>query len=338
MADTPRLDFVNGLTQNVLSTDNANKAKVDTARTALTDYYTNLPKLTDTYTNLREQNGIPQQEELVNSLTKNALNTQTSINNLDPAITLRAGNFDINEAKRQSIIARERTPLQNSLTDILKEKDIASIGLDQKQALVSQLLNLTQADQERGARPLQLGVDFTEKDREIATNLLTGLMGSQVSAYSGDVSAQQAAQEAEKQRQFQAAQTAEQAKLAASKDQNNFAQSLALENIRSANNIKEKTTVGAGTATEYMRLNQDKQQQATEDTFNNLVAGANTAQEVLNKIKENASSYASQGIDVNKLYSLYASLAARVGSTGSIRSQSSVDKLKSAIESIPFAQ
>lgn len=338
MADTPRLDFVNGLTQNVLSTDNANKAKVDTARTALTDYYTNLPKLTDTYTNLREQNGIPQQEELVNSLTKNALNTQTSINNLDPAITLRAGNFDINEAKRQSIIARERTPLQNSLTDILKEKDIASIGLDQKQALVSQLLNLTQADQERGARPLQLGVDFTEKDREIATNLLTGLMGSQVSAYSGDVSAQQAAQEAEKQRQFQAAQTAEQAKLAASKDQNNFAQSLALENIRSANNIKEKTTVGAGTATEYMRLNQDKQQQATEDTFNNLVAGANTAQEVLNKIKENASSYASQGIDVNKLYSLYANLAARVGATGSIRSQSSVDKLKSAIESIPFAQ
>ena len=306
MADSsPRLDFVNSLTSNVLQTDQANAAKVNDARTNLINYYTNLPTLTDTYKQLRSDQGVAQQEDLVNALTKNAMNTQTSIDNLDPAITLRAGNFDINEAKRQSILAKERLPLQQNLTDILKEKDIASIGLDQKNQMVSTLLSLASQDQERGARPLELGVDYTTQDREIALNLLTDIMGTQVSAFSGDQSAREAAAEAERNRAFQKQMAEASAQNSAAQNQASFENSLALENFRTANDLKLKQTVGAGTATEYMRLNQQKNEQATEDTYNNIVASSKTAQEVLDKIKANASSYTAQGIDVNGLLSRY---------------------------------
>lgn len=335
---TPRLDFTKAITDNMVSADSANAAKVNTARDSLINYYKSLPTLTDTYTGLRESTGLNQQENLVNSITKNIMNTQSSIDQLEPAVKIRMGDFNVNDAKRASILARERAPLQTNLTDLLRSKEYESIGLDQKNSLVSQLFSLTQADQERGARPLQLGVDYSTSDREIAMSLLQSVASAQTSAFSGDVAAQETRDENARNREFQAQQAAAAAATKSAADNQNFAQAIALENLKSSNDMALKKTVGAGTATEYMRLGSEQSKQAAEDSFNNIVASSSTASEVLTKIKANAADLQAKGIDVNTMLSLYSNLAARVGENGSIRSGDKLSQFKDALMNIPYKQ
>lgn len=316
-SSTPRLDFVKGLTDNMLNTDATNKAAVDTARSNLVGYYSNLPKSVDTYKNLSNEYGVQDQQKLVDSLTKDAMKQQDLVEAIPASVIARSGDFLINEADKTAITAREQKPVYDNLNKILRNKQYEEVGLAGKQALVSQLLQLTMQDQQMGAKPYELGVDFTTEDRKIANELLSSVLGVQSSAFGEDQSSADADRRAAEQRAFE--QTS-QSNTFAQQDKTNatdFANQLALKSVSASNSAANKSVSDAKKQTA----------QKTEDTWNKIVAGSSTEYDVWKKINQNQKTLASQGVDVQKLWSQHAALAAKTGTGGQIRSTGSGDGL-----------
>lgn len=323
-----RLDFVKGLTDNLLNTDAANASKVNDARGALIDYYKNLPKSVDTFKNLNEEYGVTAQQKLVDSLTKDVMQQQDTYDAIPASVIARSGDFLINDADKTAITAREQKPVLDNLNKLLRNKQYEEVGLAGKQALVSQLLQMTLQDQEAGAKPLQLGVDYTTEDRKIANDLLSSVLGVQSSAFNSDQDSRDADRRAAEDRAFQemmfdkgtARDEASQSRTFAQQDKVNaqdFAQQLQLKSMSAGTSAANKAQKEAEKVTA----------QKTEDAWNKIVAGSKTEYDVWKKINQNQKTLASQGVDVAKLWSEHSALAAKVGTGGSIRSSSSGDGL-----------
>ncbi len=291
---TPRTDYVADLFAKTQERDAQEKAKVDAARTALINYYAGLEPISDRYSRLSTEQGLPQQQELVNQLAGRALETEDLIEGIEPSVKQRSGDFLITEADRVAITAKEQQPLLKELNKILRQKEREEIGLTGKMNLVKELIAYSIEDDKQRARPYELGVDFTTDDRDTAMDLLTDLFSASTSAFSADISDAESRAEAERTRQFQSSE--------AEKDR---AFELKLEQIQQAN--KKSTS---------------KSDQKTKDVWNSIVAGAKTEYDVWKEINSKQDALRAAGVDVDELWSLHKALAAKVGKGGSIRSSS----------------
>ncbi|MDQ3232676.1 MAG: hypothetical protein M3Q07_12730, partial [Pseudobdellovibrionaceae bacterium] len=240
---TPRLDFVKDMSGKFLESDKAEKVKVDAARGSLVNYWSNREGATDRFGRIAGEQGLSEQQSLVDSLTRNVMTNQDLIDSIEPSVNERSGEFLINEGDRTAIVARERAPIEQNLTKLLRSKEYAEIGLQGKQALVSTLMQLSFQDDEMGAKPLQLNVDYTEDDRKVARDIFSSIMGAQVSAFSGDQDSRDAAQA-----------RAEAERMQREMNQISFGQSKELENLSSSNSLKNSLALkaasgGGGAAT-----------------------------------------------------------------------------------------
>lgn len=332
--NTPRTDFVTGLTNNLTATDAAGKTAENAAQTKLMDYYSGLPKSVDTFNQLNDQYGVTDQQKLVDSLTKDVMGQQDQLDAIPASVKARSGDFLINNADKTAITTHEQQPVLDNLNKLIRNQQYESVGLQGKQALVSQLLSLTAADQAQGAKPLQLGVDYTTQDRQIADNLLESVLGTKSSAFnedqnSTDAKAAAAEQEAFQEKMFQQqtdAGTASQNATFAQQDKSaatDFANTLALQNDKQA----AKSSSGSGGSSAATKAAQKVTDQKTQDAYNKILASSKTEYDVWKKINDNQKTLAAQGIDVSQLWSDHAALAAKVGTGGSIRASSSSKSL-----------
>lgn len=328
---SPRLDFVKGLTDQYLGIDAANKVKVDTARGKLIDYYSNLEDPISRFTKFSDQTGLSQQQKLVDNLTRETMTQQDLLDSIPASVVARSGDFLINDADKTAITAREQRPVAENLTKLLRSKQYEEVGLAGKQALVLTLLDLSFKGDAMGAKPLELGVDFTTEDRAIARELFSTILSSQSSAFSGDQDSRDAERRAEEDRAFQKAM-----------QEATFNQQVNMENLSSknslANSLALKAASGGGSGggsssapTSSPIYNgktkaQIKEIEAkTEDAWNKILAGSKTEYDAWKQIDKNQKALGASGVDVRQLWSNHAALAAKVGTGGSIRKTSAED-------------
>src|SRR6266571_8141308 len=117
---TPRLDFVSGLTDQLVQSDQTNKAAVNTAQNSLIDYYKNLPSSVDLFSKFNDQYGITQQQQLVDSLTKDIMQQQDLYQRTPADVTARSGDFVVNQADKDAITAREQKPILDNLNSLMR--------------------------------------------------------------------------------------------------------------------------------------------------------------------------------------------------------------------------
>lgn len=302
---TPRVDYVEKLTENLMNEKGKYDSNVDAARAKLLEYYNNLEPITDRYENLRQEQGVSQQEELVNTLARMVMDQTDLVEAVPDSVTQRAGDFFINDADRVAMTAREQQPLMESLTKLLRNKEREEIGLAGKQNLVRELLQLSLQDDERRARPLEMGVDYSEADRAAAMDLLGSITNSKISAFSDDRSSRDAIDR--QQEQFRQQLEMFNKEVSSEKEMEQIRQQnrIALENLQTSNSRSSK-----------------QEDQKTEDAWNSILGSAQTEYDVWKAIDQNQDKLRSQGIDVNKLWSKHSALAADVGTGGAIRNSS----------------
>lgn len=315
---TPRLDFVRGLTDQMVQSDVAEKAKVDTARTKLVDYYSGLEKPLDRYTRFSNETGLGDQQKLVDNLTKEVMTQQDLVDSIPASVIARSGDFLINDADKTAITAHEQKPVYDNLTKLLRSKQYEEVGLQGKQALVATLLDLSFKGDEMGAKPLQLGVDFTTEDRAIARELFTSMLTSQSSAFSADQNSIDEDRRAAEARAFQEAMFGKQTAAEEASQNRTFAQQEKMNNLDFAQQLALKASSRSGSGSGSSKIDQK-----TQDAWNKILASSKTEYDAWKKINQNQSTLRSQGVDVDKLWSLHAALAAKTGTGGQLRSSSS---------------
>lgn len=309
-AAMPRTDFVTDIIKQMQEGVAKAKQPVDTARQALIDFYAKLPSATDRYTKLRDEQGVAQQEELVNALARQAIDTTDLIEKIDPAVTERTGDFLVTEGQRTSMVARDQKPLLENLNKLLRNKEREEIGLSGKQNLVQQLLQLSFQDDTLRARPLQMGVDYSVEDMNMAIKLLSDSADRSTEAFFGDQSASESRQSAAESRAFEEMMTGVRQKNA-----------IELENLSSKNSLSNSLTLKNLTKVD------EKKAQQTDDTWNSILGRSKNEYDVWKDIDTNQKEYRAKGIDVDALWSAHSALAGKVGVGGDIRS-SSLDEMQ----------
>lgn len=281
---TPRSDFINQMTSDFRSQDTERAKASKEAQDKLISFYQGLEDPTSRYTRISSEQGLPQQQELVNAVTRQVLDTEGVIRDLEPAVNERVGDFLVTEGDKTSILARERDPHVKALTQLLQSKQYEEVGLSGKQNLVSQLLQLSYQGDELRAKPLQLGVDFTESDRKQARDLFVSLLSPTASAYSADLSAEESRQASERK----------------------FQQDKELESIKASNAAVKKSY-----------------DTATENAWNDILSRSTTEADVSRTLNMTAPLLQKQGIDVDELWAKHKALAGKVGIGADIRSSGS---------------
>ena len=298
-APMPRLDFINQANQNMVNVNNRLQDQSNVARDKLTNYYSNLEDPVTRYMRIRNEQGLPQKEQVLNALNTQILNLDDNIEGIDENVTKRAGDFFINEASRQALVNREKLEPIKQMNTLLKQKERESVGYDQSVQLVRDLINMAGQADEQGAKPLVLGVDFSENDRKIAMELMNTITNRSIQAYDADVT------DAERRR---SAEDDFYKKMAFEKYSSDLSQSrqIAVDNATKKNTTAEKT----------VKANNDM-------AWNQILAGANTEYDVWQSIMQNQDALRARGVDVDELWKKHAELAAEVGKGQSIRKASS---------------
>lgn len=302
---TSRVDYVAAQQQEVLKKQAEQQAKVDASRKALTVFYATLEDPTTRYKRLSDEQGVSEQQALVNALTRQSMEQTDLLEGIDPSVTERSKDFFVNEADRVALVARESDPVMKNLNKILRNKQYEEIGLAGKQQLVKDLLTLSIQGDEQRAKPLVLGVDYSERDMKDAMDLLSSLTNTRVNAFNADLTSyeQKQASDLEWQRTLE--------KMQKSQD---YAKEL--ETLSSNNQLARSL------ATKSASKAEDTTARATESAWNSMLAEASTEYDIWKNIDQNQAALRNAGIDVDELWAKHAALAGKVGKGGSIRSSS----------------
>jgi hypothetical protein len=292
---SPRAGYVESSIQAQLDANAKAQAAKDAARAKLTEAYSTLEDPTARFQRISGEQGLPEQQALVDALTKQTLETNNSLDSVEPSVNDRTSDFLVTEGDRQAIVNRERQPILEALNKLLNNKSIQEVGLAGKQQMVSTLLQLASQADENRLKPLQLGVDFTTEDQNVATKLWESITNARQSAFNADQSAQESRDSAD---------------LA-------FQRQKELENLKSANDLKTSlATKGADTTKKDAAAKAD-------DVFNTILASSKTERDVWNYINQNQDKLRAQGVDVDQLWRKHNELAAKTGVGGSIRAEKS---------------
>lgn len=182
------LDFTTG--QNKLVSDEAAKREATSAaaREKLVNFYNTLEAPEDRYNRFREEHGVADREQVVNDLIRNIMGTQDTIEGVKENVTNRSRDFLMSQDQVDSLAAKERLPHQEILTKLLRSKEYEEVGLQGIMNNIMTLMNLSAQGDELKARPLHYGVDWAEKDKGFAVDLMKTLTGRSTEAYGQDVS------------------------------------------------------------------------------------------------------------------------------------------------------
>lgn len=300
-----RTAYFNAQAEKLKSDINANNQSRTAAQQKLIDYYAGLEDPTTRYKNILAEQGVSEQQDLVNALTRDVMNTQDLIEGVDESVATRSKDFLMTDADRTALTAREQDPLVKNLTKLLRSKEYEEVGLAGKQALARELLQLSLQADEMGAKPLQLGVDFTTADVKEANTLLQNLFSSNITAFNQDVTS--AENRAAEERAAQRANDAADLAFERQKEMAKLSSSLSLSNSLALKNATAKDTAKS---------------EKTADVWNSILSRSDNEYDIWNQIDKNQDAYRSAGVDVDTLWKMHNELAGKVGVGGSVRSNS----------------
>lgn len=299
-----RSSFASAITGDMAAKVGSYDSAINDSRNKLIEYYKGLEAPEARFNRLNEETGLNQQSKLVEALTGRVMQTEDQLDAIPDSVNQRSGDFLMTEGDRTALISRESEPMLRNLTKLLRSKQYEEIGLAGKQNMVSQLLQLSFMGDERGAKPLQLGIDYTTKDRENALQLLSSIANTKISAYDADLDSEETkmASELGYKRQQEM-------------NQLGHKQAIELEGIRSRNDLNNSMTL------KNASLKKDAADQATENEWNAILGspGVKTEYDVWKKIDQNQDTLRRKGVDVDKLWGLHAALAGQVGSGGTVQ-------------------
>jgi len=269
-----RQDYARQMADELTRKDQEYQAKVQADRQKLIDYYASLEDPTSRYTRLRGEQGVDTQEALVNALGTQVLDVDKLIKDLEPSVNQRTGDFLVDEADRTAILSKERLPHQKDLIDLLEQKQREEVGLSNKYNLVQNLLEMSFRGDEMKARPLQLGVDYSNQEREAAINLLRDVIGMKTSAFNADMDTTERRQDAA----------------------TDFARQLEMEMTSHNNTLSRQAAAKAKSPGESL----------TEEAWGEIVSAASrTGDEVgsiADQIRRNTKNFEAAGVDVGELW------------------------------------
>lgn len=299
---TSRTDYVGTLIANAQAQDSKYRETEKAAQDKYLAFLSGLEDPTSRFTRIRSEQGVDQQQELVNMLTKTVMSQEDTLDAIPDSVNARSGDFLMTDSDRVALTARESDPVIKNLNKLLRNKQYEEIGLQAKNQLVSELLSLSLQGDEMKARPLQLGVDYSSNDRKTAMDLLTSVMGTQVSAFDADRSA-------DERRQTEDLNFQRQLEFEKIQQQNRKE----MEQLQTQNSLSLKSSTKAD----------DTKKQAAEDTWNQILGGAKTEYDVWNYLDKNQDALKKAGVDVEELWRKHSALAGKVGVGGAIRGGSS---------------
>lgn len=285
-AYTPTYDFVSQAYDQLINRDSQLAKQQQSAQQRLIDFYNNLEAPQSRFTRIRQEQGVPQQEELVNRLGRQVMDLQDVIGGIDENVTARSGDFFMNEASRDALATKERAPHEENLVELLRQKEREEIGLQGKEQLVQNLLNLSIQGDELRAEPLRLGVDYNREERDIARQILSDMIGSKTSALEADTSRNFQLRRDEADRQF---------------------------------TLKRDEADRAFDREMKDRARGEEDEDMIDSVWQDAIANAETEYDVWQYINVNQDWLRSQGVNIDELWRRHKSLAERVGTGGRLR-------------------
>jgi hypothetical protein len=173
---------------------------------AAQDYWANTPTPDQTYQDLITKNGIPDVQSSLKTIAGNIGTQQNLLSNLEPDINKRTTGFDVNESQRRELLAKESAPIAKNIAELTNSEGATREDYNNRIALVNAMLQAAGQATQQKYQPLAIGVDA-------ATKNLDTYNSSQAAA--NDFKNKTAAEQTAHERQ------------------------VALENLRTANNIKQ---------------------------------------------------------------------------------------------------
>lgn len=117
---------------------------IDSAYSALSSFYNNLQNPAEQMNQLSSQYGIPDLQNSLKTIAGNIGTQQNLLSNLEPDISKRTAGFDVNEAQRRSILAKESAPLAKTISELTNSQAAAKEDYSNKMNLINTLLGLSE--------------------------------------------------------------------------------------------------------------------------------------------------------------------------------------------------
>jgi len=134
--------------------------KIGTQQKEFLQSYMDQPSMVDNLKRLREEQGLPQLEKEIALIDRQVLDTEKLLDKLEGDISKRTAGFPVSESARRRMLALEGKPLTEQINDLVRSRTRLGVGLEQKEKLISNVLNLEQEERERQLEGEKMSLDF----------------------------------------------------------------------------------------------------------------------------------------------------------------------------------
>ena len=131
----------------------------------------NQPSAVDQLNQFREQQGLPQMEQMLKGIDQTILDTEGLLTNIEGDIRARTEGLPVSEAAARRLTAMEQGPLTKQMDELLRSRARAAAGLSQKQATVDQYMTSAQADVERQRQDARDRLGFAKDKMEFVSDM-----------------------------------------------------------------------------------------------------------------------------------------------------------------------
>jgi len=131
----------------------------------------NQPSAVDQLNQFREQQGLPQMEQMLKGIDQTILDTEGLLTNIEGDIRARTEGLPVSEAAARRLTAMEQGPLTKQMDELLRSRARAAAGLSQKQATVDQYMTSAQADVERQRQEAEQSLNFAREKAGIVGDI-----------------------------------------------------------------------------------------------------------------------------------------------------------------------
>lgn len=122
----------------------------------------NMPTASQTYQTLREQIGLPAAEQRLTGFQTQIQSTENLLATLEKDINTRASGMGVSQPILNRQLAMEQRPLQEQLSALSRAAGVEQVGVTSLRDQLSQMLQLSQTEQERQTKIAGLPMEYTQ--------------------------------------------------------------------------------------------------------------------------------------------------------------------------------
>ncbi len=151
-------------------------------QTKYLDELKNQPSAVENLQKFREQQGLPQMEQMLAGVDRAILDTEGLLNNIEADVKKRTEGLPVSEAAMRRLIAMEGKPINKQLDEQLRSRQRVAAGLQAKQATVEDFMKAQTEDLDRSKEISEARLGISKErygaEKDIATesfDMFTGL-------------------------------------------------------------------------------------------------------------------------------------------------------------------